>query len=137
MAAELLLDTGAFVALIDRSEKRHRDCVAVINDWRGPITTSEAVLTETLYLLGADWRWQKNCLEFFTREAFVLVPSSVSSLRRVSVLMERYRDVPMDYADATLVALGEELGTNLVFTLDQRGFETYRLGQRKPFRIVP
>ena len=137
MANELLLDTGAFVALVDRSEKRHADCVAVLEGWSSAIVTTEAVLTETLYLVGPSWRAQKVCLEFMHRGAFVLVPASSASLKRVAVLMEKYRNVPMDYADATLVALGEELGTDLVFTLDQRGFSTYRLNQRKAFRCVP
>ncbi len=43
----------------------------------------------------------------------------------------------MDFADATLVALGEELETDWVFTLDHRGFSTYRLKGKKPFRIIP
>jgi len=51
--------------------------------------------------------------------------------------MERYRNVPMDYADATLVALGEELGTETIFTLDHRGFSVYRFNQRRAFRLVP
>jgi len=52
-------------------------------------------------------------------------------------LMERYSNVPMDYAHATLVAPGEELETDWVFTLDRRGFGVYRLGQRKAFQIIP
>lgn len=137
MANELLLDTGAFVALVDRSEKRHGDCVAVLEAWRGTIVTTEAVLNETLHLVGPRWQAQKICLEFLHRGAFVLVPASQATLKRVSVLMEKYRDVPMDYADATLVALGEELRTDLAFTLDRRGFSAYRLNQRKPFRLLP
>ncbi len=66
-----------------------------------------------------------------------MVPSTHAVLARVSVLMEKYQDVPMDYADTTLVALGEELETNVVFTLDQRGFFAYRLNGRKTFRIIP
>ena len=137
MANELLLDTGAFVALVDRSERRHAHCVAVLDNWSAAIVTTEAVLTETLYLVGPRWQAQKICLEFLLRGAFLVVPSSQASLKRVSVLMEKYRNVPMDYADATLVALGEELGTDLVFTLDRRGFSAYRLNQRKPFRLIP
>ena len=137
MANELLLDTGAFVALVDRSERRHADCVAVLEAWTGTILTTEAVLTETLYLVGPRWQAQKICLEFLLRGAFLLVPPSQASLKRVSVLMEKYRNVPMDYADATLVALGEELGSDRVFTLDRRGFSAYRLNQRKPFQLVP
>ena len=137
MANELLLDTGAFVALVDRSERRHADCVAVLEGWSGRIVTTEAVLTETLYLVGPRWTAQKICIEFLLRGAFLLVPSSPASLKRVSVLMEKYRSVPMDYADATLVALGEELGSDRVFSLDHRGFSTYRLNQRKAFRLFP
>lgn len=137
MPVELLLDTGPFVALVDKDEKAHADCVAALESWSGPIVTTEAVVTETLYLVGPQWRAQKNALEFILRGAFQLVPASINSLRRVSALMERYRNVPMDYADATLVALGEELETDWVFTLDRRGFGVYRLGQRKTFQIIP
>lgn len=137
MANELLLDTGAFVALADRSEKRHADCVAVLEGWSGRIVTTEAVLTESLYLVGPRWSAQKICLEFLLRGAFILVPTSATSLERVSILMGKYRDVPMDYADATLVALGEELRTDQVFTLDHRGFSAYRLNQRTKFRLLP
>ena len=123
--------------MVDRSERRHADCVAVLDQWSGAIVTTEAVLTETLHLLGPNWRSQKVGLEFVLRGAFLLVPPSQASLKRVSVLMEKYRNIPMDYADATLVALGEELGTDLVFTLDRRGFSAYRLNQRKAFQLVP
>ena len=135
MADELLLDTGAFVALVDRDEKAHADCVAALEGWTGPIVTTEAVLTETLYLVGPQWRAQKTALEFILRGAFQLVPSSPASLKRVSALMERYRNVPMDFADATLVVLAEELETHEIFTLDRRGFETYRWSRNKTFKI--
>ncbi len=137
MPTELLLDTGAFVALVDRSEARHADCVAVLERWTGAIVTTEAVLTETLYLVGPAWAAQRICLEFFLRGAFVLVPSSRQSLTRVAALMEKYRDVPMDFADATLVVLGEELHTDQVFTLDRRGFSVFRLYGRQPFHVAP
>ncbi|MEN3054884.1 MAG: PIN domain-containing protein [Candidatus Methanosuratincola petrocarbonis] len=132
-----MLDTGAFVALVDRSERRHTDCVKALEVWTGPIVTTEAVLTETLYLVGPEWEHQWVCLEFFLRGAFALIPSSRQSLRRVAALMEKYQDLPMDFADATLVVLGEDLGTDRVFTLDRRGFSTHRLHGRKPFQLIP
>jgi uncharacterized protein len=57
-----------------------------------------------------------------------------SSARR---LMERYADVPMDLADALLVALAEELGVGSVFTLDRRSFSTYRWRRSRRFTIGP
>ena len=137
MPAKLILDTGPFVALVDRSEKRHADCVRVLSSWAGLILTTEAVLTETLHLVGPSWRAQKICLEFVNRGAFLVVPSSADSLKRVTALMEKYRDVPMDFADATLVALAEEAETEQIFTLDRRDFLVYRRRRDQPFTVVP
>jgi predicted nucleic acid-binding protein len=51
--------------------------------------------------------------------------------------MEKYRDIPMDFADATLVCLAEETGINKIFTLDIRGFSAYRFREKKVFIIFP
>ena len=137
MATDLLLDTGAFIALVDRREAKHSDCVTFLEQWTGPILTTEAVVTETLYLVGPAWSSRKACLQFLLRGAFLLVPSSRASLQRVAELMEKYQNVPMDFADGTLVALAEVADTDKVFTLDHRGFSTYRLRGKKAFRVVP
>jgi len=54
-----------------------------------------------------------------------------------SFLMEKYHDVPMDFTDASLVTLGEEMGVDAILTLDRRGFGVYRLHGRQPFHILP
>jgi len=51
--------------------------------------------------------------------------------------MMQYADVPMDFADGTLVVLAEETGIRDVFTLDRKGFQAYRTGKRETFRILP
>ena len=76
-------------------------------------------------------------MESFLDGGAVLVPATVPSLRRVRDLLGDYADLPMDYADATLVALAEEIGTDLVFTTDRRDFGVYRIRGRRRFRIVP
>ena len=48
--------------------------------------------------------------------------------------MTKYRDLPMDLADASLVILAEELGTGRILSTDQRDFGAYRWKNRKPFR---
>lgn len=137
MAVNLIIDTGPLVALLDRSERNHARCVDAVREWRGQLVTTEAVLTESLYLLSDSWQGQQNCLELFMREAIILMPTTPATLKRVSTLMKKYRDVPMDYADATLVALSEDLNTDLILTLDLRGFRTFRKNARTPFRILP
>ncbi|ELS00996.1 hypothetical protein Xen7305DRAFT_00006970 [Xenococcus sp. PCC 7305] len=52
---------------------------------------------------------------------------------RISQLMEKYADLPMDLADASLVILAEHLGHGRIFSVDQRDFNTYRWKQNHPF----
>jgi predicted nucleic acid-binding protein len=77
------------------------------------------------------------CLEFFIRGGALLVPSSRTSLTRCNELMRKYADVPADFADATLVALAEEMRAFTVYTLDRRGFSAYRGDGGEPFEIRP
>lgn len=133
----IILDTGAFVALLDRSEAAHKRCVRFFSSFRGSVYTTEPVLTETLYLLGPSMKAQRACIDFILKGGATLVPQSTTSLGRASALMEKYHDVPMDFADATLVVLAEETGINDIFTLDVRGFQAYRIHGKKPFTIRP
>ncbi len=134
---KMLLDTGALVALLDRSERNHARCVQVLQRFHGRLLTTEPVLTETVYLLGPSFHNQDPALRFFLQGGAELVPMTPARLARARELMERYADVPMDLADATLVALAEEIGVHDVFTLDRRGFSVYRTSRHRAFRIVP
>jgi len=133
----ILLDTGAFVALLDKSEKNHERCVMFFRDLKGDLLTTEPVLTETIYLLGPSVKAQKIAIEFILKGGSTLVPQSSESLSRAIALMEKYRDIQMDFADATLVSLAEEAGIEEVFTLDRRGFSSYRIHGKKVFTIWP
>ena len=137
MAGELLLDTGALVSLLDRSQKNHRAFVEFFEDWDRPVVSTEAVLTEATHLLGGLPAGRQACVDFFLSGGALLVPATTASLRRSRDLVGQYSDLPMDYADATLVVLAEELGTNLVFTTDRRDFGVYRIKGRRRFEILP
>ena len=137
MAGEMLLDTGAFVSILDRSQSSHEACKSFFEQWEGVLVTTEAVLTETSHLLKRVPKGSAACVQFILEGGAVLVPATLGALRRARELMDKYDDLPMDYADATLVALGEELSTNLVLTLDRTDFEIYRLGSRRHFSIFP
>jgi predicted nucleic acid-binding protein len=126
-----------FVALLDKSENNHDRCVASFKSFKGALLTTEPVLTEAIYLVGPSIKSQKTCIEFILKGGVTLVPQSTESLSRVSVLMEKYKDIPMDFADATIVVLAEETGIDEVLTLDTRGFSAYRIHGRKSFRVQP
>ena len=137
MPGELLLDTGALVSLIDRSQRSHKAFAEFFESWEGAVVSTEAVLTEATHLLGRVSGGRIACLEVFLAGGAILVPSSLESLRRTRDLLNTYADLPMDFADATLVALAEEIGTNVVFTTDRRDFAIYRIKGRKRFQVVP
>jgi predicted nucleic acid-binding protein len=137
VVAELLLDTGPLVALLDSAERRHADCTATFAAWRGGVVTTEAVLTEAAYLLSSAGADGSVALEFCLRGGAVVKAWTDARAARAGELMRKYHDIPMDYADASLVALAEELGTSNVFTLDLRAFRAYRWRTRRAFRIYP
>ena len=137
MSRELLLDTGALVSLLDRSQARHRDFVNFFEAWEAKAVSTEAVLTEATHLLNRAPGGAVACLEFFLRGGGLLVPTSPPALARCRDLMEKYSDLPIDFADATLVVLAEDLGTNLILTTDRRDFGVYRVADGRSFEVVP
>jgi uncharacterized protein len=137
MSGELLLDTGALVSLLDRSQRGHLAFTTFFRGWEGRVVSTEAVVTEASHLLRRVPGGVSSCIRFFLDGGAVLVPMAPSTLARCRALVEKYADLPMDFADATLVALGEELDTNLVFTTDRRDFGVYRLAGERTFEIVP
>jgi predicted nucleic acid-binding protein len=137
VAGELLLDTGALVSLLDRSQKQHRAFAELFGEWDRPVVSTEAVLTEATHLLGGLPGGRRACVDFFLSGGALLVPATTASLRRTRELLSQYADLPMDYADATLVVLAEELDTNQVFTTDRRDFAVYRIKGRRRFEVLP
>jgi uncharacterized protein len=133
----MLLDTGVLVALLDKSERNHERCVAFLKEFKGNLFTTEPVLTETLYLLGPSVKAQRSCIDFIVKGGATLIPQSGESLSRASALMEKYADIPMDFADATLVTLAEEMDIGEILTLDRKGFGAYRVRGKTAFTIWP
>ncbi len=131
-----LLDTGPWVALIDKSEASHNTCVEWFRDYRGRLFSTEAVLTEVLYLLDFSIEAQSAAIDFIIESVAEIVPSSIETIRKCKELMQKYSDLPMDYADATLVCLASDLGVMDIVTLDRRDFRIYRAGARR-FNIIP
>ena len=130
-----LLDTGAIVALLDRSERLHRHVVETVGALESPLVTCEAVITESCYLLrnlsGAAEAVLENVASGVFQISFRL-STSVIEVRRI---LRKYRDLPADFADACLIHLAGELRTGDILTLDQ-DFNIYRWGSNRPFRTL-
>ena len=131
-----ILDTGPWVALIDRSESKHDMCVQWLKDYSGRLYSTEAVLTEVLYLLNFSVKAQTAAIDFVLKSVVEIVPSSVESMKKAKNLIKKYSDLPMDYADATIVCLAMDTGIHDIITFDQKDFNIYRV-KNQPFVIAP
>lgn len=133
-----LTDAGPLVALIDRGEAAHQRCVAALVGLRAPLVTTWPAFTEAMYLLGSagGWTAQTALWTLVDRGDLLVEQIDGQLLHRSRELMERYRDTPMDLADATLVALAEARGHRRIFSLDKH-FLVYRLANRRSLTIVP
>ncbi len=133
----VILDTGPWVALIDRSESRHTECVQWLKNFSGRLYSTEAVLTEVLYILNFSITAQCAALDFGLESVVEIVPSNTESLKKTKNLMKKYADLPMDFADATIVCLATQTGMQNIATFDKMDFAIYKLPKKKSFTIMP
>jgi len=131
----ILADTGFFFALFSRRDAYHQQAQRALATLNEPLITTYPILTETCYLLSNYGGSTAQCNFLKTirggvAEIFHLQPHQ---LDRMIDLMERYADLPMDFADASLVVLAEHLGHGRILTVDRRDFSTYRWSNNNPF----
>ncbi len=132
----ILMDTGPLVALFDKGDERHSVCKKTLSHISGKLVTTWPVLTEAFYFLMESRKAQELLMAFVLSEAVQIHGESLL-LPRMSQLMEKYEDLAMDFADASLVALAEEMKIEKVFTLDLKDFRIYRPKHAKHFKLYP
>jgi len=135
----MLVDTGPLVALFDPQDQWHQHCRATLKEIREPLFTTACVLNEAFYLLGPSSTGSARLRDFVQQGGLRVWFLDQDWLIRTFELMEVYANLPMDLADASLIAAAESLDIRKVFTLDLREFETYRVrrGHRHyPMQII-
>jgi uncharacterized protein len=132
----ILIDAGPLVALINTDDGHHNRCRAAARVIRDALGTVWPVVTEAMYLLGA-WRAQDALWDLIESAPVDLLPLGASDSARMRELMRKYRDLPMDLADAALVTVAERERISRIFTLDQRDFEIYRPARLGRFSLLP
>jgi len=101
------------------------------------LSTTWPVVTEATYLLGFSFDAQDGVLEMIERAELHVLSLEAGDVPAIRVLMRKYRDLPMELADASLVHVAAREGIDRIFTLDRRDFSVYRLRRGKRFTIVP
>ena len=132
----ILTDASVIVALADPREIDHPACVATLAGLSPPMMTTLPALSEATFLLSRGRRSLAPLWALIHRRDLIVHFLDEALLGRGVELMQRYADVPMALADATLVAIAEHLGEDRIFTLDTH-FRIYRTEGRIPFVLVP
>ena len=133
----VLVDTGPLVALLDRSDPYHLTCQETLSSLDDSLVTVWPVVTEAMYMLRAYWQAQEALWEMIEMGAVEILPLGIDDVPRMKQLMRKYRDLPMDLADAALVRVAERERLRRIFALDRRDFQIYRPSRIGRFVILP
>ena len=130
-----VLDTGPLVALLDKRDAHHAWAVAAMKTVTAPLLTCDAVLTESLYLLGSHPGPRRQLREWLSAGRIRVAYVSSNDGPLILQLMDRYASVPMSFADACVVQMSEILPGSTVFTTDS-DFRIYRRHKRQVIPIL-
>jgi predicted nucleic acid-binding protein len=131
----VLIDSGAILALLDRSEWAHERSVRALDGLRRPLVTCEAVITECCYLLRNSPLGIEAVLAN-VESGFFGIPFQLSqSSAQIQAILQKNRGTSADFADACLIHMASELNTGDILTLDKE-FARYRWRRTKPFRLL-
>lgn len=133
----ILVDAGPLIALIHKDDAYHARCVATLQSITEPLGTVWPALTEAMYLLSFSWKAQDALWEMVERGVVELLTLDGRDMSRARDSMKKYKDLPMDLADAALLAVAEREKIRRIFTLDRRDFEIYRPAKLGRFIILP
>lgn len=134
----ILLDTSGLLSALDDSQNHHREAAASLAAAQPPLLLSPFVLAELDYLIasrvGSPTR--VRLLEEVMRGAYALEPMVAKDIARAHAIIERYADLAISLADASIVVLAQRHRVRDVLTLDERHFRTLSAAG-KPFRLLP
>jgi len=133
--AALLVDAGALIALLDRGDRHHPATVAALGATSDALVTVWPALTEAMHLLADTPPGQEALCDMIDDGALTLATLDAPDFPRIKALMRKYRDLPMDFADAALVRIAERDRLNRILTFD-RHFRAYALPGRTRFVLV-
>lgn len=135
----ILLDTSGLLAWIDQSQRQHPAVVRAMKRVEPPYLLSPFVLAELDYLLATrvGAAAQRSLLEEVARGAYRLEPFTASDVKQALEVMERFDDLAVGLADASIVVLARRHRVGELLSLDDRHFRVLTGPQGKPFRLLP
>ena len=133
---DVLVDASALVALLDRDDAQHGRAVEALRGVRDQLATVWPALTEAMHLIAETRHGADTLCDMVVDGALTLLALEPADMARIKELLQKYRDLPMDFADAALVCAAERDRLTKIMTFDKH-FTIYRLPRRTKFTVVP
>ena len=120
-----LIDSGPIIALFDKSDNYHTKVLEFVKSYDGEFITSWAVITEVSHMLDFDLRVQIDFLKWIELGGLTLYDIPQNEITNIRVMMEKYLDIPMDLADASLMYIASKENIKNIVSIDS-DFDIYR-----------
>lgn len=125
------------MALLSTHDSLHQVCLEQFKQIAPPLVTSWAVLTETAWLLRKEPGAFVEILRNLEKGLITVLDLDSHFPRWCVQFLEKYSNLGVQLADASLVYLAEREQITTVFTLDQRDFSIYRTLRNRALEIIP
>lgn len=120
-----LIDSGPIIALFDKNDHYHKKVLEFVKTYRGEFVTSWAVITEVSHMLDFDLRVQIDFLKWVELGGLSLYDIPQNEIANIRTMMEKYLDIPMDLADASLMYIANKEKIENIVSIDN-DFYIYR-----------
>ena len=132
----IIVDAGFWIALADKRDKHHEIANNTAKALDELLITTNPVITEVCHILlkRQGIKAQLSFMNMYKLGAFEVFELKKQHRERIVSLMNQYADLPMDFADASLVLLAEYLEHGRILSTDCRDFHTYHWKNAEPFQ---
>lgn len=128
-----IIDTGVIIAFFDESDKYCEAVRKFFKTYKGELYSTESVVTEVSYYFENHKKAQLYIIDWIGRGAVKIENVTNKDYPLMHSMMTKYQDTPMDYADASLMLIGEKLKITEILTIDS-DFSIYKLKNGKQFK---
>ena len=126
MLDRILIDAGPIIALFHTGDNHHRQVRDFFLKNQYCFISTLAVFTEASHFLSVNPKAQMDFYNWVMHKGVILCDINQNDMPRLVELTQKYADLPMDFADATLIISAEKTGIRKIISLD-KDFDIYRL----------
>ena len=137
MISIAIVDSGALIAVANSADPAHRACLDTLSRPDLRLVIPALCVAEAAFALHHHQGPHIEARFLRLLEGFDVQAPNAFDWPRIADLVQQYADFPLGSTDASIVALAERLGTDLLITLDRRHFASIRPRHSSHFRILP